>query len=208
MLLSVMPSPRLSLKVPAWCVRVVGGAADLLGHLGWRSPLRRNALSSLESGVDGDSEQTHALLRREPLSLEKILERDPAGKQDRLNARLYLLEPLAIASLFVMWAGSGVATLVQLDDATSILEPRLGREAAYVVAIAGGWVDVLLAAGLVFRWTVRPALLTMILLTVAVYLVGGSFLVPSLWADPLAPFAKALPATVLALVAYWTLERR
>jgi hypothetical protein len=33
-------------------------------------------------------------------------------------------------------------------------------------------------------------------------------LLPDLWLDPLAPFAKALPATMLALVAYWLLERR
>ncbi len=68
--------------------------------------------------------------------------------------------------------------------------------------------DILLAAGLLWRRTIRPALLAMIILTLLVYLIGGTVLLPSLWVDPLAPFAKALPATLLALVAYWVVEKR
>jgi hypothetical protein len=108
-----------------------------------------------------------------------------------------------------MWAASGAATLLQLDRATAILEHSgIADATARAIAIGGGWIDVVLAAGLLWRRTVRAALLTMILLTIFVYLIGGTVLVPSLWGDPLAPFAKALPATLLALVTYWTLERR
>ena len=84
----------------------------------------------------------------------------------------------------------------------------IGNAAARMISIGGGCIDIVLAAVLLWRRTVRTALLAMILLTIFVYLVGGTVLVPSLWVDPLAPLAKALPATMLALVAYWMLERR
>jgi hypothetical protein len=190
-------------------LRLTSRSADLLGHLGWRSPLRRNGLLSLQTGVEGDPQQSARLLRREPLSLEDALALHPAGKQDRLHARLGLVQPLLITSLAIMWGASGAATLLQLDRATAILgQSGIGNSIALAIAIGGGWLDVVLALGLFWRRTVRATLLTMIMLTIFVYLIGGSLLVPGLWADPLAPFAKALPATLLALVAYWTLERR
>lgn len=204
-----LPEPRWSLSVPDWLLRLISRTADLLGHLGWRSPLRRNGLLSLQTGVEGDPQQSVRLLRREPLSLEDALALHPAGKQDRLHARLGLVQPLLLTSLAIMWGASGAATLLQLDRATAILgQSGIGNATARLIAIGGGWIDVVLALGLFWRRTVRATLLTMIILTIFVYLIGGSLLVPGLWGDPLAPFAKALPATLLALVAYWTLERR
>ena len=194
---------------PKWLLKMIGSMADLFGRLGWRPPLRSNALRALEAGVVGDPQQARLLLQREPLSLEATLASQPAGKQDRLHARLALWQPLIIFSLFIMWAASGLATLFQLDRAASILQiGSIGREAAYAVAVGGAWVDILLAAGLLWRRTVRPALMAMIILTLLVYLLGGTMVLPGLWVDPLAPFAKALPATLLALVAYWLVEKR
>ncbi len=204
-----LPKPRSSISVPGWLLRTTSSVADLFGYLGWRSPLRGNALLALEAGVTGNPEHSIALLQREPISLEMALGQQPAGKQDRLHARLGLILPLLIAALFVMWAASGAASLLQLDEAASILERSgIGARAAYVIAVGGGWADIFLAAGLLWRRTVRPTLLTMILLTIFVYLIGGSLLVPELWVDPLAPLAKAIPATLLALIAYWMLEKR
>lgn len=204
-----LPEPRWSVAVPYWLVRILNTAADLLGALGWRSPLRSNAIQSLEAGVVGDSHQARDFLQREPLSLETTLARQPSGKQDRLHARVGLVLPLIIAALFIMWAASGATTLFQLDRAASILmHGGVGKGAAFATAIGGGWLDVVLAVGLLWRRTIRAALLAMIILTVFVYLVGGTVLLPGLWADPLAPFAKAIPATVLALIAYWLVEKR
>lgn len=204
-----LPEPRWSVRIPKWFLWIVSRMADLLGHLGWRSPLRRNALLALQEGIDGDPEQSVSLLHRDPLSLEATLSLQPAGKQDRLHARLGLVLPVMLAALVVMWVASGAATLFQIDRAAAILEHGgIDKATARAIAIGGGWIDVVLAAALVWRGTVRPALLAMIVLTIFVYLIGGSLLVPELWGDPLAPFAKALPATVLAIVAYWTLERR
>ena len=204
-----VPKPRQSISAPRWLLKRISSAADFFGGLGWRSPLRSNAMRALEAGVVGNPNQAWELLQREPVSLEATLARHPAGKQDRLHARLDLAQPLILLSLFVMWSASGLATLFQLDLAASILETsHIGREAAYAVAIGGAWVDILLALGLLWRRTVRPALMTMIVITLLVYLIGGSLLLPGLWVDPLAPFAKALPATLLALVAYWLVEKR
>ncbi len=45
---------RLALNLPLWLARIVSRGADMLGHLGWRGPLRRAALDALEQGVTGD----------------------------------------------------------------------------------------------------------------------------------------------------------
>jgi uncharacterized protein YbjT (DUF2867 family) len=204
-----LPEPKQSLSIPAWTLSLANWISDLIGHLGWRSPLRRNAVLALKAGVAGDSDETARLLGRVPLSLESALARQPAGKQDRLHARLAMVLPVIIASLFVMWAGSGAATLLQLGRATSIVESSgIDHASARAIAIGGAWLDILLAAGLLWRRTVRASLLSMILLTVFIYLIGGTILLPELWLDPLAPLAKALPATLLALVAYWLVEKR
>ena len=204
-----LTAPRRSVKVPLALFSLGSRLSDWLGYLGWRSPLRRNGLLALQAGVHGTAEHAVALLGREAIPLEQALASRPSGKQDRLHSRLLCALPIMLASLFVMWAASGIATLLQLDEATSILLPSgIGDRMARVMAIGGGWLDILLAAALLWRRTVRPALVAMVGLTLGVYLIGGTLLVPSLWADPLAPFAKALPATMLALVAYWMLEKR
>ena len=44
---------RLTLAVPLWAVRLVGRGADLLGRLGWRSPLRSTAVEALGTELRG-----------------------------------------------------------------------------------------------------------------------------------------------------------
>lgn len=203
-----LPRPKVSLAVPGSLVSFVSRIADVFGQLGWRSPLRRNALLSLRAGVCGDPGDSLKALKREAASLEKALARSPAGKQDRLQARLGLVQPLLILSLFIMWAVSGVATLLQLDAAAAILAHRqVDETAAYAIGLGGGGLDILLAIGLLWRRTIRPALALMIAVT-AVYMIGSVVLAPQLWIDPLAPMAKAFPAMALALVTYWVVERR
>ncbi len=51
------------------------------------------------------------------------------------------------------------------------------------------------------------AALGMITLTLA-YLAGGTVLTPNLWADPLGPLVKAIPAMCLAVVALALAEDR
>ena len=40
------------------------------------------------------------------------------------------------------------------------------------------------------------------------YLLAGSLWTPDLWADPLGPFVKVMPAAILAAVGYFMLDSR
>ncbi|MDB2408108.1 DoxX-like family protein [Jannaschia sp.] len=78
--------------------------------------------------------------------------------------------------------------------------------AAASVAI-GAAIDIALGAAILWRPWARAACLGMA--TVAtLYLVGGTVLTPGLWADPLGPLTKILPAILLPLMTRAVLEDR
>ena len=203
-----LPQRRWSLPIPSWAMAIVTCGADLLGHLGWRSPLRSNAMAALNHGVDGDPAMTAKWLGREPLSLSETLARMTSGKQDRITAAVNLLMPFALMALVVMWAASGVATFAGLQDAANLIASGgVSRTTARILAAGGALVDLLLAAALLWRPTVRPALIGMVAMTLT-YLLLGSWILPQLWADPLAPLAKSLPAMMLALMLLPVVKKR
>lgn len=200
---------RVRMSIPSWVVTGTSWMADALGRLGWRSPLRRNALLALRQGIAGDAMAAERYLSRRPRALDETLLANPAGIQDRVFARLDLMLPVMLASLVIMWAASGLATLARLDDAIEIVvQGGVERSLARWVAIVGAIADLVLAAALLWRRTVRASLLFMLFLTLFIYLAGGTILLPHLWTDPLAPFAKAIPAAILALIAWCALEKR
>ena len=41
-------------RIPAWLLGLTAKGADILGHLGWRSPLRNTAVQVLTEGIRGD----------------------------------------------------------------------------------------------------------------------------------------------------------
>ena len=201
-----LPPCRLSLPRPL--VAAAARISDVLGRAGWRSPLRTNAISALRDGVEGDPAATAEFLGRRPLSLEKTLTLHPSGKQDRLFARLGLLLPIILAALAAMWALSGFGTLVNFGEAVQLLvDAGITERFARLAVVVGAVADIAVAAALVWRRTARAALASMVLLTSA-YVVGGTILFPALWLDPLAPFAKTLPAALMAVVALWMVDRR
>ena len=185
----------------------VTAVADGLGWLGWRSPLRRNALASLRDGITGDPGPWAA--RFGPLAgLETMLGRQPAGVEHRLHARMALLMPLCVATLSLFWALSGLIGMIRLDAAAQVLEQAgwaggLARLAVLFWAL----VDLGLAAAILWRpWAAR-ACWGMVVVSL-VYLGAASLVTPGLWADPLGPLVKVLPAIVLALVTRSLLEAR
>eukprot|EP00903_Cladosiphon_okamuranus_P000780 g778.t1 len=194
------PDWIFEIPVPGWLLKPIGKGADLLGWLGWRSPLRTNALLSLESGIKGDPTAWRDRGGIEIKSLEATLAAMPATAQERTFARLYLLLPLSIATLSLFWFLSGLIGLLSFTDAKAVLTDRGGSAGFASVAVIGGVIaDMVLGAGvLVRRWT-RLACLGMIAVSAA-YLFFGTLLAADLWADPLGPFVKVLPATVLALL--------
>lgn len=192
--------PQFQLAVPFALTRIASFAADGLGWLGWRSPLRSNSIAALVHGVSGNAEDTRNILGRSALSLPQTLfALGPAGKADRWHARSAILYPLALAALFVLWLGSGVLGLIYTDAAAHLLidggmSPVMARGFVFTGSIA----DLVIAAGLLWRPLLGKALWASLLLALA-YIAGSVVWTPSLWLDPLGPFIKVLP--VLALTA-------
>jgi len=194
------PAARWRPRVPLAALKPLTLAADLLGWLGWRSPLRRNAVASLAAGVRGNVDQARALLGREPLSLAQTLTAlGPAGKADRWHARLALAWPLALASLVALWLVSGVLGLTRTGAASALLTAGgVGAGTARALVIGGSLADLAVAAGLLLRPWLKPALKASLALSLA-YLAGSLLVRPDLWLDPLGPMLKVLPVLALTL---------
>jgi uncharacterized protein YbjT (DUF2867 family) len=194
-----MPQAR-EITLPQWLVGVTGRIADALGYAGWRSPLRTTAMREIAAGVVGDASAWRAATGARLRSLDASLRDMPATVQERWFARMFLLKPIVIAVLSLFWLVSGLVALANLEAAASVLTTR-GVEAplSRFAVIAGALVDLLLGGLVVIRRFMPAAALGMIATTVA-YLAGGTLLAPDLWADPLGPLVKAIPALVLAAV--------
>lgn len=189
------------IHVPAPVVRAVAVVADLLGRLGWRSPLRSTALTELSAGITGDPSLWRATRGRPLASLGETLAGMPATVQDRWFARLWLLKPLLIATLALFWIVSGLVGLASLDAAADLLARHgVPQPAAGLLVGIGALADLAVGLACCLRRTMPLAVKGMLALTL-VYLVAASILAPELWADPLGPLVKAIPALVLALVA-------
>jgi uncharacterized protein YbjT (DUF2867 family) len=199
---------KLVFPLPVFLLKAVSRMADGLGWLGWRSPLRTNALVSLENGIIGDPsnwiERGGAPFR----SLEDTLRVLPATAQERTFARAYLLLPVAIAALSLFWILSGLIGLINLSAASSVLtDAGFSQGAARASVLAGSAADLTLGLAALKRSWARPACLGMIAVA-AVYLGAATLLVPGLWLDPLGPLVKVIPSIMLALMVALMLERR
>lgn len=200
--------PARTIDVPPFVAAAVSRGADALGWLGWRSPLRSTALTVLAEGVDGDPASWRAAAGTSLPSLHATLARQPATVQERWFARAFLLKPLAILTLALFWIVTGLVTLADPGRAAAILADRgAGATLAQTIAVGGALVDLILGLAMLWRRTFVAAARAMALLTLA-YLAGGTLLAPDLWADPLGPLVKAVPAMVLALaVLAWKDDR-
>lgn len=195
---------RAAIPVPYWIGAAFARVGDIAGWLGWRSPLRTTSLLSLKQGVVGDSADWAALSHGEH-RFEDALRQRPATRQDRMFARMQLLLPLIVLCLSAFWIASGVIGLLRQPQAIAALGGALAHPALYVVT--GAIVDIALGAALLWRPWARAATWGMILATIA-YLATGSIFTPHLWADPLGPLVKPIPAAILALVCAALLEER
>ncbi|RWK08569.1 SDR family oxidoreductase [Mesorhizobium sp.] len=202
-----LPKARV-VTVPAIVGRLAGTAADGLGLLGWRSPLRSAALAALEKGVTGNSTPWAEITDRPPQALETTLAAMPAHVQELWFARLWLLKPVVFAVLSWFWLFSGVVGLVRQDAAADILISRgLPGTLAFGMVLAGSIADIVVGAAVVVRPLARSALIAMIAITL-LYLAAATALAPDLWLDPLEAIVKAVPMLCLALAALAILEER
>jgi uncharacterized protein YbjT (DUF2867 family) len=201
--------PARIVRAPALLARMVTGAADALGWLGWRSPARTTALAQLGAGVVGEPAAWIAATNRAPMSLADILAARPASVQDRWFARLYALKPIAVAGLAIFWLASGLVGLGPGRPAAIALLSQAGvsHGLAAAAVIAGSIVDIALGLAVTVRASARAALLGMLAVTGA-YMVGGSVLLPALWLDPLGPLVKTLPVALATLFTLAILDER
>ncbi|MGP6088236.1 SDR family oxidoreductase [Antarctobacter jejuensis] len=198
---------RLRLTLPAALLPLVGRVADGLGRLGWRSPLRTTAITVLRDGVTGDPAPWR--MRFGALSpLTDTLQGMTLGAEHRLQARAALLMPICVAVLSLFWALSGLIGLWQIGAAADHLTAvGWSRGLARISVAFWSFVDLALALSILYRPTARLACLEMVGVSL-IYLVSATIFTPAMWADPLGPLVKVLPAMVLALVTWVLLEER
>jgi uncharacterized protein YbjT (DUF2867 family) len=200
--------PARSLPVPQWAASALFRLGDMIALLGWRPPMRSTALREIMRGSTGDAGQLARLAGTTPRDLETALAADPASVQERWFARLYLLKPVVLGALSLFWIVTGLVTLGP-GFATGehlLREAGLG-EFAGAGAIAGAVFDIAIGLGIVIRPLARVALFAA-LGVATFYALGGTILLPRLWADPLGALLKIAPIIALNLVALAILDDR
>jgi len=204
--LGLPPAPVLAL--PPLAGRLAALAADVLAVFGWRSPMRSTSLAQLAAGVEAGGAAAEAALGFTPQSLSEILASWPSGVQERWFARLYFLKPVGLVALIGFWLVAGVVGLtVGRQHAAALLAPPLTPPLAHAAVAVGAVLDIGLAALALFRRTAPTALRGMIAVTIT-YLAGATIVRSELWADPLGPLVKTVPAAVLALVMLAVMSER
>lgn len=193
------PDPKMRLRLPGVLLKASSAMADLLGHLGWRAPLRSTAIRALSDGIAGDPGAWQAAGGFRCRSLDETLAALPSTVQERWFARMFLLFPLLILLLALFWGLSGAIGLIRFDAAVAVLTERgVAMGPAQGAVALGALVDLVLGLAVLSRRWLRPGLIGMIAVSLG-YLICGTVLTPDIWTDPLGPFVKVLPGIGLAL---------
>ncbi|MEX0276667.1 MAG: SDR family oxidoreductase [Ruegeria sp.] len=202
------PAARAVIAAPSWLIKAVATGADLLGHLGWRSPLRTTAMSVMAQGVVGDPARYRKVSGRSLAPLNAIYENLVCARENRMTARIGLLMPIVIASLSLFWVVSGVLGLFNLALAADVLT-RVGWSVwiAKLSVVFWSFVDIALGLAVLWRPWVAHACLAQVAVA-AFYLLSATIVTPTLWADPLGPLVKIIPILMLSLTARAMLDSR
>ncbi len=113
-----------------------------------------------------------------------------------------------LLSLVILWLASGIIGLLAFDDATALLaNAGVSPRFAATLVVGGSVIDIVLGLGLLWRPSVKPALIGTVA-TSAAYLIASLFVRPDLWIDPLAPMIKAVPALMLSLACLAMVDKR
>lgn len=200
--------PAKVVAMPGWAAAAMYRVGDMAGLLGWRAPMRTTAKREIVRGAVGDPSAWTRLTGIAPRTLHQGLAAEPASVQERWFAQLYFLKPAVFGSLVLFWTLTGVVSLgpgweTGLGHMAKAGAPALAAPGV----IAGALADIVVGLGIAFRRTARTALYGAVAVTL-LYLVAGTVLLPSLWAEPLGPLLKTLPLLALNLVALAILEDR
>lgn len=204
--LSLPPAPLVRIPRPLAAPALWLG--DLLGRLGWSSPIRTTSLRQMDHDVAGVHSGWTERLGVRPRGFRRFLAETPASVQDVWHARLWFVRPLAIFTLGLFWLVTGLISFGPgWSEAIEVLhEGGFGRWAG-PIAWWGALLDVVLGLALFVRsWTARVAVV-MFLSTIG-YLAAGTLSLPHYWIDPLGPWLKVLPMMALCLFVAATDARR
>lgn len=201
-------SPAPVVRVPRALAAPALVIGDLLGRLGWSSPIRMTAIKQMDHDVSGQDSGWAQALGVPSRGFTRFLAETPASVQDVWHARLWFVRPVAILTLGLFWLITGLISFGPgWDRAVAILhEGGYGRMAG-PIAWWGALLDVVLGLMLFVRpWTARVAIF-MCLATVG-YLTAATLSLPHFWIDPLGPWLKVLPMMALCLFVAATDARR
>ncbi|KIC10703.1 oxidoreductase [Leisingera sp. ANG-M1] len=199
---------RMAVRFPAKLLPPVAACADALARLGWRSPMRTTAIAEIRAGVRGDPAPFRAAMGRGMPPLKAIYASLPSGREQRLDARMALLMPVAVAVLSLFWLASGLIGLWQLEAAADVLRSKgWGSFLAGASVVFWSFVDIALGLAVLWRLWAARACLGMVAVSL-IYLLFASVITPEMWADPLGPLVKVIPGILLALITLQLLEER
>ncbi len=200
------PAPQL--RVPDPVAAILYRLGDLVGMLGWRSPMRSTARREMVHGAVGDPADWIDATGVRPASLGDWLAAHPATVQERWFAKLYFLKPVLFVILAAFWLLTGIISLTTgFPIGVDLMhQARTGVLAAPGV-IAGAIADILVGLAIAFRPTAWYGLWAAVALS-SFYIVAGTILLPELWNEPLGPLLKIWPILAAHFVALAILDER
>jgi uncharacterized protein YbjT (DUF2867 family) len=201
--------PQYRISLPSWLLTTGAKIGDCASRLGWMPPVRSTALQEIRRGVTGNPKPWMAATGIEPAKLDQMVRYLSTGVQERWFARLYLVKPLVIGSLVLVWALSGlIALTVSFSTAAAILISHgIPAGLATMITIVSSVTDIAVGAMIALRKTCRFGLLAGIAVSLF-YMLAAAVLMPDMWLEPLGALVKTAPAIVLMLVALAMLEDR
>lgn len=204
--MGLKPAPVI--RVPRVLAAPALAIGDLLGRLGWSSPIRTTAIKQMDHDVSGHDSGWAQALGVPSRGFTRFLVETPASVQDVWHARLWFARPISIVTLGQFWLITGLISFGPgWDRAVAILHEGGFGSMAGPIAWWGALLDVVLGLALFVRpWTARVAIF-MCLATVG-YLIAGTISLPHYWIDPLGPWLKVLPMMALCLFVAATDARR
>ena len=200
--------PAREVRVPAGLMALAWRAGDAIAWFGWRPPVRTTARRELVRGAVGDNAEWVRAAGLAPQPLGEALAAAPASVQERWFARLYLLKPLAIGGFALFWIATGLVALGPgWERAIAVMQSTAAARWAEPAVVGGAFADLVVGSAILFRRTARAALIAALFVSL-LYLLLGTTLVPSLWADPLGPMLKMGPMLVFNLLCLAILDER
>jgi uncharacterized protein YbjT (DUF2867 family) len=193
--------PARVFELPRWAAHTMYRVGDFLGWLGWRPPMRSTGEREIVRGAVGDPGEWTRVTGITPRRLEAALRAEPSSVQERWFANLYFLKALGFAVFSSFWIGTGIISLTAGWEIGKSLMFQGGVPDPYAsfTVVAGALSDIIIGILIAFRRTTRIGLYAAFAISFA-YVIIGTILVPSLWAEPLGPMLKIWPVIAFNLM--------